>query len=131
MGSNPTTPANNKGNNKMNLTQITTPLGLLDANTRTALKKYFNAGGKIEFYSVHGWLTAGSLEPGSYTYRAAPLPPVTADELAEALRRALDYIDENYIDEDYIDDVRRTEVLLARYDAQKGAETPDAKGETT
>jgi hypothetical protein len=96
------------------LTKIDKPLGLLDAETKAALRAHFSAGGKIMFFSVHGWLPATSLEPSSYTYRAAP-SPVTADELAEALRRRLPVRSVQWMPEE------EAHALLARYDAQKGA----------
>jgi len=99
------------------LTKITTPFGLLDATTLRRLVEHEAKGGKLEYYASTGkWvdLRMPAMFASNYVYRAAPLPPVTADELAKALRNLVqDYEEETYMK---LSEIRS---LLARYDEEK------------
>jgi hypothetical protein len=58
------------------LTKITTPFGLLDAETQQALRDHLAAGGELEVYN-NGWreLVGADFYFGSpVTYRAKPKP---------------------------------------------------------
>lgn len=59
----------------LDLTTVTTPFGLLDPDTQTALKEY---SGEVEFFSYHGeWKTRAIPEKDfcqNYAYRAKPEP---------------------------------------------------------
>ena len=61
----------------IDLTKITTPFGLLDAQTQQALRDHFAAGGEVEVFN-NGWHEAVGtdfLNLGSpVTYRAKPKP---------------------------------------------------------
>jgi hypothetical protein len=98
------------------LTKITTPFGLLDETTQEALWRHHKESRKIEYYDGKVWqeINPPSFSP-IYAYRAAPLPLVTADDLAEALRVL---VSGPYTDSDW-DDAKD---ILARYDAQKEGE---------
>ncbi len=55
------------------LTAITTPLGLLDAETQAALKAH---GGPYERFEGYGWVPCGLNDSWSATtYRVKPSPP--------------------------------------------------------
>jgi len=58
------------------LTKITTPFGLLDAETQEALRHHRNSGGELEVYN-NGWreIVGADFYFGSLvTYRAKPKP---------------------------------------------------------
>ena len=61
----------------MYLTKITTPFGLLDAETQAALKAH---GGPWERYAIGGWVRCAEPEwfdPNCYRVRPEPLRPLT------------------------------------------------------
>lgn len=54
------------------LTKITTPFGLLDAETQKALREH---GGPYEMFFNEGWRTGAPVWAGACTYRVKPQPP--------------------------------------------------------
>lgn len=58
----------------LDLTTITTPFGLLDAETQAALKAH---GGPWEYFGTGGWSQAGHPHQwhDGYAYRVKPAPP--------------------------------------------------------